>query len=83
MAERQESPPQDYLEIDCTKWELAGEGDALASVAVTTNPDKSAHSFDLDYVNKHGLIKHDVFYCLAMTFYLEITTHSTKRFSAR
>jgi hypothetical protein len=32
----------------------------FAAVAVTANPDKSAHSFDLDHVNKHGLIEHDV-----------------------
>lgn len=32
----------------------------FASVAVTANPDKSAHFFNLDQVNKHGLIEHDV-----------------------
>jgi hypothetical protein len=32
----------------------------FASVAVTANPDKSAHYFDLNHVNKHGLIEHDV-----------------------
>ncbi|TVY82939.1 putative sterigmatocystin biosynthesis peroxidase, partial [Lachnellula suecica] len=32
----------------------------FASVALTANPDHSAHSFDLDHVNKHGLIEHDV-----------------------
>jgi len=32
----------------------------FASVALTANPDHSAHVFDLDHVNKHGLIEHDV-----------------------
>jgi hypothetical protein len=32
----------------------------FASGAVATNPDHSAHSFDLDHVGKHGLIEHDV-----------------------
>jgi len=32
----------------------------FASVAVTANPDHSAHFFDLDQVDKHGLIEHDV-----------------------
>lgn len=32
----------------------------FAAVAVTANPDKSAHYFDLNQVNKHGLIEHDV-----------------------
>jgi hypothetical protein len=33
---------------------------SFASVAATANPDKSAHSFDLDHLNKHGVIEHDV-----------------------
>jgi hypothetical protein len=37
-----------------------GVADVFASVAVTANPDKSAHSFDLDHVDKHGFIEHDV-----------------------
>jgi hypothetical protein len=32
----------------------------FTSVALTINPDHSAHSFDLDMVNKHGFIEHDV-----------------------
>lgn len=32
----------------------------FASVAVSSNPDHSAHTFDLDHVRKHGLIEHDV-----------------------
>ncbi len=32
----------------------------FASVAVTANPDQNAHAFDLDQVDKHGLIEHDV-----------------------
>lgn len=32
----------------------------FASVAVTANPNHSAHCFDLDQVDKHGLIEHDV-----------------------
>jgi Peroxidase, family 2 len=32
----------------------------FASVALTTNPDAHAHSFDLNHVSKHGLIEHDV-----------------------
>lgn len=32
----------------------------FASVAITANPDHSSHSFDLDQVDKHGLIEHDV-----------------------
>lgn len=32
----------------------------FASVAVTANPDHSAHFFDLDQIDKHGLIEHDV-----------------------
>lgn len=32
----------------------------FASVAVTANPDHSSHSFDLNHVDKHGLIEHDV-----------------------
>lgn len=28
--------------------------------ALTTNPDHSAHSFDLDHLQKHGVIEHDV-----------------------
>ncbi|KAH8756405.1 hypothetical protein F5882DRAFT_444622 [Hyaloscypha sp. PMI_1271] len=60
MAEKTEGPPQGHPEIDWSKWEPAGEGDVFASVAVTANPDKSAHYFDLNHVNKHGLIEHDV-----------------------
>lgn len=32
----------------------------FASVAVTANPDHSSQSFDLDQLDKHGLIEHDV-----------------------
>lgn len=32
----------------------------FASVAVTANPDHSSHAFDLDQIDKHGLIEHDV-----------------------
>ncbi|KAH8762425.1 Chloroperoxidase [Hyaloscypha finlandica] len=32
----------------------------FASVALTTNPNAHAHSFDLDHVSRHGLIEHDV-----------------------
>jgi len=32
----------------------------FASFAVTANPDHSSHAFDLDQVDKHGLIEHDV-----------------------
>ncbi|KAF4636354.1 heme-thiolate peroxidase [Cudoniella acicularis] len=32
----------------------------FASVALTTNPDHSAHTFDLDHVSTHGIIEHDV-----------------------
>ncbi|KAF2488826.1 Cloroperoxidase [Lophium mytilinum] len=32
----------------------------FAGYAVTANPDSAAHSFDLDMVDKHGLIEHDV-----------------------
>lgn len=32
----------------------------FASHAVNMNPDKTAHSFDLDHLNKHGDIEHDV-----------------------
>jgi len=32
----------------------------FASGAIATNPDAHAHSFDLNHVNKHGLIEHDV-----------------------
>jgi hypothetical protein len=32
----------------------------FASVALTTNPDAHAHSFDLNHVGKHGVIEHDV-----------------------
>jgi hypothetical protein len=32
----------------------------FTSVALTINPDHDAHSFDLDMVNKHGFIEHDV-----------------------
>jgi Peroxidase, family 2 len=32
----------------------------FASGALTANPDHSAHFFDLDHVNKHRLIEHDV-----------------------
>jgi len=32
----------------------------FASVAITANPDHSAHYFDLDQVDKHGFIEHDV-----------------------
>lgn len=32
----------------------------FASVALTANPDPHAHSFDLNHVNKHGVIEHDV-----------------------
>jgi len=32
----------------------------FASGALTANPDHSSHSFDLDMVDKHGLIEHDV-----------------------
>ncbi|KAE9366611.1 Cloroperoxidase [Stipitochalara longipes BDJ] len=38
----------------------SGVATVFASVAVTANPDKSEHFFDLDHVNKHGLIEHDV-----------------------
>ncbi|KUJ06331.1 Cloroperoxidase [Mollisia scopiformis] len=38
----------------------SGIANVFASVAVTANPDHSAHSFDLDQVDKHGLIEHDV-----------------------
>jgi len=31
----------------------------FASVALMTNPDAHAHSFDLNHVSKHGLIEHD------------------------
>jgi Peroxidase, family 2 len=37
-----------------------GVASLFASVAITANPDHSAHSFDLDQVDKHGLIEHDV-----------------------
>jgi hypothetical protein len=32
----------------------------FASVALATNPNAHAHSFDLDHVSRHGLIEHDV-----------------------
>lgn len=32
----------------------------FATGALTTNPDHSAHSFDLDHLRKHGVIEHDV-----------------------
>jgi len=32
----------------------------FASVAVTANPDHNAHFFNLDQLDKHGLIEHDV-----------------------
>ncbi|CZT53099.1 related to chloroperoxidase [Rhynchosporium secalis] len=32
----------------------------FATGALTTNPDHSAHSFDLDHLKKHGVIEHDV-----------------------
>lgn len=32
----------------------------FASVALSANPDAHAHTFDLNHVNKHGLIEHDV-----------------------
>jgi hypothetical protein len=32
----------------------------FAGVAVTSNPDHSAPSFDLNHLEKHGLIEHDV-----------------------
>jgi hypothetical protein len=32
----------------------------FACVALTTNPDPHAHSFDLNHANKHGVIEHDV-----------------------
>lgn len=32
----------------------------FAAVAVTANPDHSSHSFNLDQIDKHGLIEHDV-----------------------
>jgi hypothetical protein len=32
----------------------------FASVALTTNPDHSAHSFDLNHLASHGIIEHDV-----------------------
>jgi len=31
----------------------------FASVALTTNPDPHAHSFDLNHISRHGLIEHD------------------------
>lgn len=31
----------------------------FASVALITNPDAHAHSFDLNHISKHGLIEHD------------------------
>jgi len=38
----------------------SGIANMFASVAVTANPDHSSHAFDLDQVDKHGLIEHDV-----------------------
>lgn len=35
-------------------------GNVFSAVALTANPDHTAHYFDLDQVNKHGLIEHDV-----------------------
>lgn len=35
----------------------------FATGALTTNPDHSAHSFDLDHLRKNGVIEHDV--CLS------------------
>jgi hypothetical protein len=35
-------------------------GSVFAAVALTANPDHTAHFFDLDQVTKHGLIEHDV-----------------------
>jgi hypothetical protein len=32
----------------------------FASVGLSTNPDHSAHSFDLDHLARHGIIEHDV-----------------------
>ncbi|KAL2062764.1 hypothetical protein VTL71DRAFT_5836 [Oculimacula yallundae] len=32
----------------------------FATGALTTNPDHSAHTFDLDHLNKHGVVEHDV-----------------------
>jgi len=32
----------------------------FATGALTTNPDHSAHSFDLNHLQKHGVIEHDV-----------------------
>jgi hypothetical protein len=38
----------------------SGIANMFASVAITANPDHSSHTFDLNQVNKHGLIEHDV-----------------------
>jgi hypothetical protein len=32
----------------------------FASGALTCNPDKTAHFFDLDHVSKHGILEHDL-----------------------
>jgi len=38
----------------------SGIANVFASVAVKANPDPKAQSFDLNHVDKHGLIEHDV-----------------------
>jgi Peroxidase, family 2 len=38
----------------------AGIAKVFASGALPANPDAHAHSFDLDHINKHGVIEHDV-----------------------
>lgn len=38
----------------------SGIANVFASVAVTANPDHSSHAFDLDQLDKHSLIEHDV-----------------------
>jgi len=55
------SPKKQLLVALTTSINLSsGIATVFASVAVTANPDKSAHYFDLNHVNKHGLIEHDV-----------------------
>ena len=35
-------------------------GSFFATAGIRTNPDKAAHSFDLDHLRKHSVIEHDV-----------------------